>query len=88
MGAEYNVRVLWHLVEFGHEYRALRLQRLDHGAVMDDLMPDIDGRAIATKRFLDHADCPVYTGAKTTRPSQNDAHRAQSDWRGGGGQQL
>ena len=73
MGAKHHVRVLRHLIELGHENRTLRLQRFDHGAVMDNLMSDVDGGTVPTQRFLDDPDRPVHPGAKAPRPSQNDA---------------
>jgi hypothetical protein len=45
MGREDDGRAIGHLVQFLDKDRALFLQTVDHIAVMDDLVPHIDGRA-------------------------------------------
>jgi hypothetical protein len=56
-----------HLVQFLDEDRALGLQRVDHELVVDDLVPDIDRRAIFLDRQLDDADRAVDARAEAAR---------------------
>ena len=68
-----------HLVQFLDKSRAFSLQRLDHVAVVHDLVAHIDGPAIFLERVLDDVDRPHHAGAKPTRLGKNDAHhRGQS----------
>ncbi len=67
VGGEHDVRVGRHLVQLLHEHGALRLQRLDHGAVVDDLVAHVDGRAEAADRFLHHPDGAVDAGTEAAR---------------------
>ena len=62
-----------HLVELLDEDRALALQAVDHVAVVDDLVADIDRRAPFLQRHLDDLDRPVDTGAKAARRAQHDS---------------
>lgn len=64
MRAEHDRNAIGHLIERFDENRPLRLQRFNDIAVMDDLVPDIDGGAITLDRQLDDADRPVDAGAK------------------------
>ncbi len=77
VGGEHDLRVGRHLVQLLDEDRALGFQVLDHGAVVDDLVPDIDRRAVAAERFLDHADGTVHPGAEAARAGQHHAERAE-----------
>ena len=61
---EHDRNAVGHLIERFDENRPLRLQRFNDIAVMDDLVPDIDGGAITLDRQLDDADRPVDAGAK------------------------
>ncbi len=54
-------------VEFLDEDRALRLQPLDNVFVMDDLVADIDRRAIDAQSLLDRIDGADDAGAETAR---------------------
>jgi hypothetical protein len=56
-----------HLVQLRHEDRALRLQAVDHEAVVHDLVADIDWRPVAFERELDDADGAVDAGAEAAR---------------------
>jgi hypothetical protein len=47
------------------KHRALGLQAFDDVFVVDDLVPDIDRRAIAFERLLDDLDRPVDPGAES-----------------------
>ena len=58
-------------VEFLDENRALGLQAVDHIAVMDDLVADIDRRPIEGERPLDRIDGPHDPGAKAAGGAQN-----------------
>jgi hypothetical protein len=67
MGREDHRHPVRNLIQFGDEDRALRLQAVDHELVMDDLVPDVDRRAILLDRQLDDPDRPVDSGAETAR---------------------
>ena len=60
------------LVQLLDEHRALRLQCLDDGAVVHDLVADIDGCAVAADRLLYHADRAVHPGAESTWAGKHD----------------
>src|SRR3546814_16339838 len=53
--------------QFLDENRALILQTFDHEAIVNDLVPYINRRAIAFQRQFDDADRTVDTGAKPAR---------------------
>ena len=53
VGGEHHRHAVGHLVELVDEHRALGLQAVDDEAVVDDLVADIDRRAIALERQLD-----------------------------------
>ena len=59
--------------QFVDEHRALGFQLFDHRAVVDDLMADIDRRAVAAQRLLHDADRPVDAGAEAARGGQQHA---------------
>ncbi len=61
---EYHRNAVRHLVQFLDEHRALVAQGIDYELVVDDLMPDIDRRAIFLDRQLDDLDRPVDARAK------------------------
>ena len=50
------------------------LQALDHIAVMNDLMADIDRRAILGERAFDDLDGADYAGAETPGLGKDDSH--------------
>ena len=54
-------------VEFLDKDGAFGLQGLDHIAVMDDLVADIDRRPIQGERPLDRIDGPHHPGAEAAR---------------------
>ena len=58
------------LIEFLDEDRTKTLKALDHMAIMHDLMPDIDWRAIFLQRVLDHGNGPVNARAEAARIGQ------------------
>ena len=58
-----------HFVKLIDEHSPLRLQRVDHVTVMDNLVSDIDGRAMLFDRQFDDSDGAVDTGAKSARCS-------------------
>lgn len=64
-----------HLLEFLHEDGALSAQGIDHEAIMDDLMPDIDRSAIFLERQLHDPDRAVDTRAKAARGRYQQGHR-------------
>ena len=51
----------------------LALRLVDHVAVVDDLVADIDRRAEALQRQLDDLDRPVDAGAEAARRAEQDA---------------
>jgi hypothetical protein len=55
------------VIQLRHEDRALGLQAVDDEAVVDDLVADVDGCAIALERELDDADGAVDAGAEAAR---------------------
>jgi hypothetical protein len=56
-----------HLVQLLHEDRALGLQAVDDELVVDDLVADVDRRAVALERQLDDVDRAVDARAKAAR---------------------
>ena len=77
MGGEDHRRIVRHLVELLHEDGAAMLQLLDDEAIVDDLMADIDRRAIAGQRLFDDLDRPIHSGAESARGGEQDAKRRQ-----------
>ena len=67
VGGEHDVGIGRHLVQFLHEDRALGLQRLDHGAVVDDLVPHVHRGAEPSDGLFDHANRAVDAGTKAAR---------------------
>ena len=63
-----------HILQGLDETRALRLERFDHVAIVNDLMAHVDGRAMLGQRPLDNIDRPNNAGAKPARLSKNDLH--------------
>ena len=76
MGREHDRPVVRNLVELVDEDRAQIAQPVDDEAVVDDLMPDIDGRAEALERQLDDLDRAVDAGAETARGGNQDVEGA------------
>ena len=64
MRREYDRHIVRHLVQFLDEDRALGLQRIDHIAIMDDLVPYIDRRTVFLERALHDFDGAVDTCTK------------------------
>ena len=62
-----TVCALRHLVELLDEDRAARLQVGDDVLVVDDLLADVDGRAVEVERLLDGDDRTVDAGAVAAR---------------------
>src|SRR3569623_906281 len=54
---------------------AARLQRIDHALVVDDLVPDVDGRAVFLERTRDNLDGANHAGAKAAWLRENNLHR-------------
>src|SRR3546814_1098822 len=67
MRAEDNRDAIGDLIERFDENRALRLQRVNDIAVVHNLVPDIDRRAIFLQREFDDADRAIDAGAETAR---------------------
>ncbi len=71
-GENHRLPGLRNFVEVLHEDRALRLEAVDDIAIMDDLMPHVDRRAIFGERQLDDLDSPVHPGAEAARAAEED----------------
>lgn len=70
VGGKHDLAIGGDFIKFLDKDRALRFQRLDNGAVMDDFVPDIDRRAITADCFFHHTDGAIDTGAEPARASQ------------------
>jgi hypothetical protein len=69
---EHHERTLRHLVRLVDEDRATFGQRLHDVHVVDDLLADVDRRAVLLERLLDGLDGPVDTRAVAARRGQQD----------------
>ena len=67
VGGEDDRHSVRHLVELGHEHRALGLEAVDDELVVDDLVADVDRSPVALQRQLDDPDRPVDSGAEAAR---------------------
>ncbi len=74
VSAENRRRSPRHLGQTFNELRAPRLQFVDHMAIMDDFMVNVDGCAILFERPLDDIDGPNHAGTKSSRLGQNHLH--------------
>ena len=74
MGAEDGDAAGRDLGQIVDETRALGAQPLDHVAVVDDLVADIDRRSVFLDRALDDLDRALDSGAKSPRLSQDHPH--------------
>ena len=74
MGAEYRDRQRRYFRQILDEDGALVLQAFDHVFVVDDLVPDIDRRAVFLERALDDLDRAHDARAKATRLRQINFH--------------
>src|SRR2546421_4976933 len=72
MSAEDNALALRHAVEVFDENRTLLLKRLEHEAVMDDLMTHIERCAVFAQGTAHRFDCAIHAGAKAARLSQDN----------------
>ena len=73
MRGEDHRPVVGNFIELVDEDRAEFAQAVDDEAVMDDLVPDIDGRAEPLERELDDLDRAVDPGAEAARRRDQDA---------------
>jgi hypothetical protein len=80
MGREDNGRTLRDRIQFFHKDGAFLLKPLNHIAIVNDLVPHIDRRAIFFERPLDDLDGPVNAGAEATRCSEQDGQGALGHW--------
>ena len=67
VGREHHRPVVGHLVELVDEHRAQLAQAIDDEAVVDDLVADVDRRAVLLERELDDLDRAVDSGAESAR---------------------
>ena len=77
VGAEHRHRAVGNFIQLLDEDGALALELLDHMAVVDDLVADIDGRAEFLERPLDDLDRPDDAGAEAARLSHKNPHPDQ-----------
>ena len=70
MGGENDRDVGGHVLELLDEDGALGLQLLDHEAVVDDLVADVNRRPILLQRPLDNLDSPFDAGTEAARVRQ------------------
>jgi hypothetical protein len=70
VGAEDDVRALGDLLDLVDEDRALSLESRDDVNVVDDLLADVDGRAVVLEGLLDGDDRPVDAGAVAAGSSE------------------
>ena len=79
---EHHQPVLGHLVQLLDEHRAQAAQLVDHVAVVDDLVADIDRRAVLAQGLLDHVDRALDPGAETARAGEEDLERREGGRQG------
>ena len=71
VGAEDHDPAGRHVAGLVDEHGALGAEILDDGAVVDDLVPDVDRRPVQLERPLDHRDGAGHAGAKAPRLGKN-----------------
>ena len=64
VGAEHGDGAVRHLRQLSTKIAPLALQALDHVPVVDDLVPDVDRRAVFLERPLDDLDRPTTPAQK------------------------
>ena len=72
VGAEDDALAGGHLVEAFDENRAFLFQRLEHEAVVHDLMAHVERASVGAQRAADGLDGTIDAGAKAARLSQDD----------------
>ena len=72
MRAENDALAGRHLVEALDKNRAFAFQRLEHEAVVNDLMAHIERASVGAQRAADGLDGTIDAGAKAARLSQDD----------------
>ena len=77
MGAEHHRATVGHFVQLVDEHRAHPAKPVDDKFVVDDLVPDIDRRAVTLDRFLDDGNGTVDSGAKAARRRDQDMKRGK-----------
>ncbi len=78
VGGEHGDRAGRDVVQLVHEDGAAGAQVLDNVAVMDDLMADIDRRAVFLQCAFDDLDGPFHTGAEAAGLGEDDANHAET----------
>ena len=87
VGGEHHDRAFGNLVGLLDEHRSGLRQRFHHVAVVHDLVPDVDGRAVLFQCTLDGFDGAVHAGAIPARFGQQHplaGHRLGHRARGAG----
>ena len=72
------------LIQLVDEHRTTGTQVLDHVSIVDDLVADVDRRAILLQGSLDDFDCSLHAGAEAAGLGQDDADHASSPKDGAG----
>ena len=72
VGREHHRLALRHLGLVVDEDRAALLEVADDVEVVDDLLADVDGRAVQVERALDRLDRPLDAGAIAARRSEEN----------------
>ena len=74
VGGENQDRAVRHFANLFDKNRPTLAQAIDDVAIMDNLVTNVDRRAVQRQRVFDNADSAVNAGAKTARVSQQDLH--------------
>ncbi len=64
MRTEYDMRMVWHLIQFFDKYCAFFFQVVNHESIVDDFVADINWCAEQFDRSLDDFDSAINPGAK------------------------
>lgn len=84
MRGEYDGGVVRHFVQFFDEHGALGAQPVDHKAVVDHLVPDVDRRAEQFQRPFDDADGAIDASTEAAGIGEQDLlHVPQAPCRSG-----
>ena len=67
MRGKHDWHAVWHFIELFNEHCALGAQCINDEFVVNNFVPDIDGRAVFFDGEFDDVDRAVYAGAKAAR---------------------
>ena len=74
MGAENNNAAFGGFLQTINKNNALLLEILNHGAIMNDFLADIDGMGKFLERDIDDIDRAHYTGTEPSGTNKDDFH--------------